>query len=139
MNQRLKPGPAELARQILHQSDGPLTRQLVRTPGGFGPDQVPQRLAPDATTAAVCGFCSTGCGLSVHLKEGKAVNLSPARDYPVNIGMACPKGWEALTPLYAKDRAVKPLLRDAKGQMQSVDWPTALNTFVTRMKAIQAK
>ena len=47
----------------------------------------------------VCGFCSTGCSLDVHLRDGEAVNLTPTTDYPVNLGMACPKGWEALTPL----------------------------------------
>ena len=73
------------------------------------------------------------------LKDGQAINLSPARDYPVNIGMACPKGWEALTPLKAADRATQPLLKDANGKLVPTDWPTALSTFVTRMRAIQAK
>ena len=33
--------------------------------------------------------------------------------------MACPKGWEALTPLRAPDRATTPLLRDARRQARS--------------------
>src|SRR6187431_280064 len=139
MNHPPKKGPAALARQILNQTDGPLTRQLVRTPGGFGLGQVPERLAPDATTTAVCGFCSTGCGLEVHLREGAAINLSPARDYPVNQGMACPKGWEALAPLRSKERGTVPLLRNAHGELAPVSWPTALDTFTQRMKAIQKK
>ncbi|HEX2673593.1 MAG TPA: molybdopterin-dependent oxidoreductase, partial [Polyangiaceae bacterium] len=139
MSQSLKTGPGELARQLLHQSDGPLTRQLVRSPGGFGLGQVPQRLVPDATTTAVCGFCSTGCGLEVHLKAGAAINLSPARDYPVNVGMACPKGWEALAPLRSKDRGTVPLLRNESGELGPISWPAALDTFTQRMKAIQKK
>lgn len=139
MNQPVKTSPAELARQLLHQSDGPLTRQLVRGPGGFGLGQVPQRLVPDATTTAVCGFCSTGCGLEVHLKADEAINLSPARDYPVNVGMACPKGWEALAPLRSKDRGTVPLLRNESGELTPVSWPDALDTFTRRMKAIQKK
>ena len=35
------------------------------------------------TITTVCGFCSTGCGLEIHLKNGEAVGLSPARDYSV--------------------------------------------------------
>ena len=134
MNQPVKTSPADLARQLLHQSDGPLTRQLVRSPGGFGLGQVPQRLAPDATTTAVCGFCSTGCGLEVHLKGGAAVNLSPARDYPVNIGMACPKGWEALTVLKSADRATIPLVRDDKRRLVPTDWHSAMTLFCDRFK-----
>jgi assimilatory nitrate reductase catalytic subunit len=124
------------AKELLRMQDGELTRGLARTEGGFGLGQVPERMKPDATTTMVCGFCSTGCGLTVHLREGQAVNLSPAIGYPVNLGMACPKGWEALTPLYASDRASTPLLRDASGALSPVDWPTALDTFVTRFGAI---
>lgn len=80
---------------------GPLTADLVREPAKFGLGQVPARLLPDAATRAVCGFCSTGCGLKIHLKDGEAVNLTPDPDYPVNLGTACPKGWEALGVLDA--------------------------------------
>jgi assimilatory nitrate reductase catalytic subunit len=100
---------------------------------------VPARLTPDATTRVICGYCSTGCSLDVHLKDGEAVNLSPTTHYPVNLGMACPKGWEALTPLRAGDRATRPMLRDQSGRLVPVDWPTALDAFVTRFKAIQEK
>jgi assimilatory nitrate reductase catalytic subunit len=68
-----------------------------------------------------------------------AVSLTPTRDYPVNLGMACPKGWEALTPLRAPDRATSPLLRAGRDQpLEPVDWPTALDAMVGRFKAVQA-
>jgi assimilatory nitrate reductase catalytic subunit len=130
---------AELARGLLVRKDGPLTRELVRKPGSFGLGQVPARLAPEATTRMVCGFCSTGCSLDVHLRDGVAVNLSPTTDYPVNLGMACPKGWEALAPLQADDRATTPLLRNARGKLEAVSWQAAADAFATNFKAIQAK
>ncbi len=122
----------------LFEREGRLTRDLLLEPGGFGLGQVPERERPDATTTMTCGFCSTGCGLTVHLRESHAVGLSPATEYPVNLGMACPKGWEALAVLTAADRATMPLLRNAQGQLTPVDWPTALATFTTRMREIQA-
>jgi len=128
-----------IVAELLFERDGKLTQELVRNPGGFGLGQVPARLKPDATTTAVCGFCSTGCGLEVHLKDGQAVNLSPARDYSVNKGAACPKGWEALTPLYAKDRATRPLLRNARGTLEPVTWQIALEAFCARLKGIQKR
>jgi anaerobic selenocysteine-containing dehydrogenase len=134
---RGRPGIPALARDLMHQRSGPLTQELVRDPGGFGLGQVPARLKPDATTTAICGFCSTGCGLEIHLKNGEAINLSPARDYSVNRGMACPKGWEALTPLSAPDRATRPMLRNAAGKLQPVSWEEALGQFVSRFRAIK--
>jgi assimilatory nitrate reductase catalytic subunit len=106
-------------------------------PGDFGLGKVPARLRPDATTRSVCGFCSTGCSLDVHLQSGVAVNLTPTADYPVNLGMACPKGWEALTCLAAPDRATTPLLRNPKsGQLEPTDWDDAMQVFTLKFKAI---
>ena len=122
---------------LLRNRDGALTQDLVLHPGEFGLGKVPARLKPDATTTVVCGFCSTGCGLNVHLKDGQAINLTPTTDYPVNLGMACPKGWEALTPLHSPDRAITPLLRNARGELEPVDWDTAMQVFTVRFKAIQ--
>jgi assimilatory nitrate reductase catalytic subunit len=124
---------------LFHQPTGPLTAELLRNPGGFGLGQVPVAETPDATTAMTCGFCSTGCSLTVHLRENTAIGLSPTTDYPVNLGMACPKGWEALSVLQSDDRATTPLLRDEHGQLRPTDWRTALDTFCQRMKAIQAR
>jgi len=121
------------------QWEGKLTEDLVLKPGEFGLGKVPGRLKPDSITNMVCGFCSTGCGLNIHLKDGTAINLSPNTHYPVNLGMACPKGWEALTPLQAPDRATDPLLRNTAGELAPVGWDEALKTFVTRFKGIQAQ
>jgi anaerobic selenocysteine-containing dehydrogenase len=123
----------------LRQHDGPLTRELLLEPGRFGLGRVPARLAPDATTNVVCGYCSTGCALTVHLKDGAAVNLTPARGYPVNDGMACPKGWESLVPLGAADRATTPLLRNAHGKLEPVDWDRALRVFVQNVRRVQER
>jgi anaerobic selenocysteine-containing dehydrogenase len=123
---------------LLRARDGALTQDLVLRPGDFGLGKVPARLKPDDTTTMVCGFCSTGCGLNVHLREGQAINLSADTHYPVNLGMACPKGWEALTPLHAPDRATTPLLRnDSTGALEPIDWERALVLFCERLKEIK--
>jgi|HubBroStandDraft_6_1064221.scaffolds.fasta_scaffold73818_1 anaerobic selenocysteine-containing dehydrogenase len=124
------------AAKFLRRWDGRLTQELVLHPAQFGLGKVPARLKPDDLTSMICGFCSTGCSLNVHLKDGQAVNLTPNKDYPVNLGMACPKGWEALTPLSARDRATTPLLRGSQGYLEPIDWDTALQIFTLRFKAI---
>ncbi len=124
---------------LIRQWDGKLTRDLVLSPAGFGLGHLPERLKPDATTTVVCGYCSTGCGLNVHLKDGVAIGLTPTTEYPVNLGMACPKGWEALEVLNAPDRATTPLLRNTAGKLEAVGWDTALKTFCARFKEIQTR
>jgi len=118
--------------EILRSFNGPMTRELVQQPARFGLGKVPAHSQPVALAKAICGFCSTGCGLNIHLDaKGHAINLTPNSDYPVNLGMACPKGWEALTPLSAPDRATTPLLNG-----EAVDWDTALQVFSRRFGAI---
>lgn len=126
-------------KTLLREWDGPMTQDLVLKPGAFGLGHIPAKLQPDATTRMVCGFCSTGCSLDVHLKDGVAVNLTPTVDYSVNLGMACPKGWEALTPLAAPDRATIPLVRQFDGSMKPVTWDEAMKLFASRFKNIMKR
>jgi len=125
--------------KVLHQREGPLTDKLRQADGGFDLGQVPAERKPDSLAKCVCGFCSTGCSLTIHLKEGQPVGLTPTVDYPVNAGMACPKGWEALSVLRAPDRATVPLLREPDGSFAPIHWDRALRTFVDRFRAIQEK
>ena len=121
----------------LFQRSGPLTEELLLEPGRFGLGLLPPGLQAEGVTSSVCGYCSTGCNLNIHLRDKQAVGLTPATDYPVNLGMACPKGWEALTVLDAPDRATTPLLRGSTGKLEPVNWDTALGTFVERIRGIQ--
>ena len=127
-----------LARKLFVSPTGPLTRQLLQKPGNFGLGLVPSGLTADATTRMTCGFCSTGCSLNVLLKDGLAVGLTPDSDYPVNLGMACPKGWEALAPLKGPGRAVTPLVRQ-NGRLIATSWESAVLEMVQKFKAIQKK
>ncbi len=126
---------------MLRASSGPMTSELVLHPGDFGLGRVPARLAPVSTTRSICGFCSTGCSLKIHLNAaGEAINLTADPDHPVNLGMACPKGWEALTPLAAPDRATSPLLRNqATGKLDPVSWERAMAAFTENFQRVQAR
>lgn len=122
---------------LLQQRDGKLTRQLLLHPGDHGLGMTHASLAADTTTTMICGYCSTGCGLRMHVRDGEAVGLTPETEYPVNLGMACPKGWEALRVLEAPDRATTPLLRGSDGRLHPVSWDEALHQFCDRFKSIQ--
>jgi len=135
----MNPSAFQFPQPTLREWTGPLTSTLLQNPGGFGLGMVPHRLQPDESVSMVCGFCATGCALDVHLRKGQAINLSACPDYPVNLGMACPKGWEALTPLSSPDRATTPLLRNARGKLEACDWDRALVVFCERIKEIQSR
>lgn len=123
---------------LLQRQDGAMTRELLLSPGEHGLGMTHQSLSADATTTSVCGYCATGCGLRVHLKDSVAVGLTPETRYPVNLGMACPKGWEALRVLEANDRATQPLMRGQDKRLVPCSWEAALQEFCSRFQSIQA-
>jgi assimilatory nitrate reductase catalytic subunit len=84
----------------------------------------------------VCGYCSTGCRLTV---EPESKKVWPDADYPVNRGTACPKGFLLLEPLKATDRAVRPCIKSPEGRLEPTDWGTAIQAFTDNFKRIQAR
>jgi len=124
---------------LVYQREGKLTEELELASAAHGLGKLPKRLLPETVMEAVCGYCSTGCRLKMHIKDGETVNLTPDENYPVNLGEACPKGWESLTPLKSSERATTPYLKNSHGKLEPVNWDTALTAFVDRFKNIQGK
>lgn len=122
--------------QILYQTKGKYTDELLQEESNLGLGRLPKRLQPDEVRASVCGFCSTGCNLNIHMKKNQPINVTADPRYSVNLGDACPKGWEALSPLAASDRAATPYLRK-HGKLEPVSWNEALEVFVNRFTRIQ--
>ena len=122
--------------QMLKERQGPRTEEL-RLSSTSSHGMLPERLQPDKTSASICGYCSTGCQLHLHSKKNKPINVTASASYPVNLGAACPKGWESLSVLDSKDRGTMPLLKDVNGRQQIVSWDIALETFCSRFKSIQ--
>ncbi|HTH13185.1 MAG TPA: molybdopterin-dependent oxidoreductase, partial [Spirochaetia bacterium] len=92
------------------------------------------------TVRTTCGYCSIGCNLDVLVEDGVPLKILPAKDYPVNLGKTCTKGFNLLKALEAPDRALVPTLRDrATGERRELTWDQAATTFVDRFKAIQQK
>ena len=137
LTQRGDDRPRRQLPELLQQRDGKMTRELLLHPGEHGLGMTHESLKADATTVATCGYCSTGCGLRLHLKDNEGIGITPETTYPVNLGMACPKGWEALRVLDAPDRATEPLVRGPDGETKAVSWDEALTLFTSRFKSIQ--
>ena len=93
---------------------------------------------PDSWVASTCGYCSVGCGMLIGVKAGKAVSVRGNSDHPVNRGMLCPKGLSEHHTIEVETRARYPLLRK-NGKLVRVGWDEALETMITRFRAVQEK
>jgi assimilatory nitrate reductase catalytic subunit len=88
----------------------------------------------DRWTRTTCGYCSVGCGMLIGTREGRAVTVRGNPDHPVNRGKLCPKGLSEHHTLTAPGRALYPTL-----DKRRVSWDQALDTMVTRVRAIQER
>jgi len=86
------------------------------------------------TLRTTCSYCSVGCNLDVTIEDGVPTKIMPNKEYPVNLGKSCPKGFHLLKPFAAEDRATTPYIRNAAGELEATDWDAALDTFVSRFK-----
>ena len=87
-----------------------------------------------------CSFCSIGCNLDIQVVDGKPVKILPAKDYPVNKGKTCTKGFNMIKALEAEDRALYPLERNREtGVTTRLTWDEASELFVKKFKAVRDK
>jgi anaerobic selenocysteine-containing dehydrogenase len=81
---------------------------------------------------STCNLCHTGCGILVHLVDGKAVKVEGDPDAPFNKGILCAKGLASLEYLYHLDRLKHPLKRVGErggGKWKRISWDEALRTI----------
>ncbi len=86
-------------------------------------------------TTTICPFCSVGCGLIVHTRDGKVVNAEGDPEHPINAGALCPKGG-ALFQIANNDRRLQKVMYRAPGsdRWEEKSWEWALARIAERMK-----
>jgi len=93
------------------------------------------RIKDAKQTYTVCPYCSVGCGLIVHTKDGKVVNTEGDPDHPINEGTLCSKGASLYEVINNEKRVVKPLYRAAgASEWKEVEWDWALDEIAKRVK-----
>jgi molybdopterin-containing oxidoreductase family iron-sulfur binding subunit len=83
---------------------------------------------------STCTECPAHCGITVRIREGRAVKLEGNPDHPVNHGALCMRGQAALWRLYHPERLRTPLLRNGNGY-RPIGWDAALDRIVEAMTA----
>lgn len=95
-----------------------------------------QKLSGAKEFTSACNFCSVGCGMVCHVRDGQLVNLEGDPDHVVNEGALCSKG-AAMKATHESDRRVKAPMYRAPGsdKWQEISWDEALDKIARKMKA----
>ena len=99
-------------------------------------DQIPGIATYYATT---CRECAAGCGVRVRVREGRAVKLEGNPDSPINRGRLCSRGQAAIQGLYNPDRVQHPMVRNASGAFEAIDWDGAIQRLMAKVAEARGK
>ena len=89
---------------------------------------------------SVCRSCHGGCGVLLHVTDGRLAKVEGDRESPLNHGRLCPIGTVSLDLVYHPDRLQYPLRRTAgrgAGKWQRISWDEALDAISERLLAIR--
>jgi molybdopterin-containing oxidoreductase family iron-sulfur binding subunit len=99
-------------------------------------DQIPGNATYYATT---CRECAAGCGVQVRVREGRAVKLEGNPESPINRGRLCARGQAAIQGLYNPDRVDHPMVRNANGAFEAIDWDGAIQRLSAKVAEARGK
>jgi len=86
-------------------------------------------------TTTICCYCSVGCGILVHTKEGKVINSEGDPDHPISEGSLCSKGASLYQVIDNETRLRKPRYRaPGSAAWKDVEWDWALDQIARRIK-----
>jgi len=95
------------------------------------------RPGEDGTHATFCRLCEALCGLSVEVRDGAIVKVSPDRENPHSRGHLCLKGPAMAEVQRDPDRVLSPLKRvGGPGQFATVSWDEALDEIAQVLAGI---
>ncbi len=98
------------------------------------------KLAGTTKIPSICHFCSGGCGLLLHIKDGKLVHLDGNPDNPINEGTLCPKAASLAQVAYSPDRPKTPLYRaPGSDKFEEITWEDAYDRIAKKIKEVRDK
>ncbi|HEX5846809.1 MAG TPA: molybdopterin-dependent oxidoreductase, partial [Rhodoplanes sp.] len=104
-------------------------------------DIEPDTRQPSTTVLkSVCRSCHGGCGVLLHVEDGRLVKVEGDRDSPLNHGRLCPIGTVTVDLVYHPDRLKHPLRREGprgSGRWRRISWDEALDRIAERLDQIR--
>jgi anaerobic selenocysteine-containing dehydrogenase len=110
-------------------------------PGDF--TRASTALEPDRVVTSACQFCNSLCGLKVHLKAGRVIDIKGLTDDPVQAGELCVKGPMMAQLVYNRHRLRTPLKRaggkkgDPASKFEPIGWDEALSIIAKKFLALR--
>lgn len=86
----------------------------------------------------ICGFCGTGCGLTINVENETISKVKGDAQNPTNHGETCIKGNMGWGYVYSENRLKTPLIRK-QGKLVPASWDEAFDVITARFGAVKEK
>ncbi|RDB56955.1 molybdopterin oxidoreductase [Paraeggerthella hongkongensis] len=90
------------------------------------------------TVHTLCNACSSKCGFSAYVVNGRLTKLIGDADHPYAKGKLCARGYGYSQIAYSKDRLTDPLKKNDKGAFEAITWDQAYSEIAEKVKGIIA-
>lgn len=136
----------KLSRRSLLKAGGGFGAGLALSELGFNTKPI-QAAAPKESRiknakefTSICTFCSCGCGMLCHVRDGKLINLEGDPNHIINEGALCSKGSAMAAMPNSPERVQTPLFRaSGSDKWQKISWDEALTKVAAKMKETRDK
>jgi formate dehydrogenase major subunit len=122
-------------RDFLKISGSTLLLGPLAAPGSAEAQVRESKIKGAIETKTICPYCSVGCGIIVHTKDGKVVNTEGDPEHPISEGTLCPKGASIMELVHNDTRVLKPMYRaPGADSFKEVEWDWALDQIAKKVK-----
>lgn len=111
------------------------TLALTGKPAQASVDSPVMRTKGLQSSTTICPYCAVGCGMIVHTKDGKVVNIEGDPEHPINQGSLCSKG-SALFQVANNERRLTTVKYRApkSDKWEDKSWDWAMERIAKNMK-----
>jgi len=89
------------------------------------------------TFETICNYCSVGCSLTIHYKNGFVMRVEGANGMVNPDGNICKYGKFGYHYLNNRQRIMKPLLRNDEGKFEEISFKQAYDVIIQRIRSVE--
>ncbi|MEQ3361958.1 molybdopterin-containing oxidoreductase family protein [Raoultibacter massiliensis] len=88
------------------------------------------------TAHSLCNACSTKCGFTAYVSDGRLSKLIGDRDHPYAQGKLCARGYGYSQIAYSEDRLTDPLKKMEDGKFEAISWEQAYSEIADKLMSL---
>ena len=104
--------------------------------GSWQQAQAEEAVGSTTTAHSLCNACSTKCGFTAYVVDGKLDKIIGDASHPYCEGTLCARGYGYADIAYSADRLTDPLKKNEFGQFQAISWDQAYAEIGEKVQSI---